>query len=600
MPYFRGIEIFIHASLEARQIPEYPHPDASSVSLPKSTTLPSIRDAYTGAKRSPAPSGSDAAPTASDELDPTRQKKLNPRISVYIPSLPGEQFWLRYLVSQSPAPSQVMFFKMTMNGRYISSWGINTDVRRTGSVVRALYKPGDLWSAAYDHDNPDFTGIETRYFHFMPGLEKKSIAEDGGVIEIQVFRCKGRKRIAPILDPYRNQERYGIASPSGGIVDNPEDATYYNYYLTDPKDAPYATFCFHYRSMKYLKQLNLVPQVDLSMSPPAKSPFRVQGGLSKGASRPGSPLKLEITHPQARQSRLNANTQNFPELGSIPYDEDERKTAEEANDSATDYYFHSPIALSPSSPSDVHSDDSTKAFVNEFETDGPYRPLPEVPFSQSRPQSASSMRSTCPSLTPSLRRYVDSDEFDNEDIRLSTAQPLLITSASMQAMELNSAGADETASISDYAVSSPSSSEASGSPKLPSPEGYIPTTGSVLERHLKQYDSPRPSPSPSTIPNVQPHRTGSPRSKNRQDQRMSALELTETEWLRHTPSPSKGDQDPVVEDGWSRVHRTQPTRSSLDGALGSLGLASQDASVSSSPRRNSFDTVDQSLGSSFF
>jgi len=123
----------------------------------------------------------------------------------------GEQFWLRYLVTQSPAPSRVMFFKMTMNGRYISSWGINTDVRCTGSVVRALYKPGDLWSAAYDQDDPDFTGIETRYFHFMPGLEKKSIADDGGLIEVQVFRCKGRKRIAPILDPYRNQERYGIA-----------------------------------------------------------------------------------------------------------------------------------------------------------------------------------------------------------------------------------------------------------------------------------------------------------------------------------------------------------------------------------------------------
>ncbi|KAI1746398.1 hypothetical protein F4680DRAFT_401279 [Xylaria scruposa] len=85
MPYFRGIEISIHASLEARQVTEYPHPDGSSVRLLRATTLPVICDAAPGTGRSSQPD----TPSVSNDVDPTRLKKVNPRISVYIPSLPG-------------------------------------------------------------------------------------------------------------------------------------------------------------------------------------------------------------------------------------------------------------------------------------------------------------------------------------------------------------------------------------------------------------------------------------------------------------------------------------------------------------------------------
>lgn len=84
MPFFRGIEISINASLEAKQLPEYPHHDSSSVRLLKRATYP-INGTHAGAGRA---SQSNAQPTAED-LDPTRLKKVNPRISVYVPSLPG-------------------------------------------------------------------------------------------------------------------------------------------------------------------------------------------------------------------------------------------------------------------------------------------------------------------------------------------------------------------------------------------------------------------------------------------------------------------------------------------------------------------------------
>lgn len=80
MPYFRGIEISIHASLEAKQVVEYPHPDGSSVRLLRAAAIPA-----TGTGRISQP----ITPSTVEDVDPTRLRKVNPRVSVYIPSLPG-------------------------------------------------------------------------------------------------------------------------------------------------------------------------------------------------------------------------------------------------------------------------------------------------------------------------------------------------------------------------------------------------------------------------------------------------------------------------------------------------------------------------------
>ena len=85
MPFFRGIEISVHASLEAKQITEYPHPDGSSVRLLRATEPAIICGNHPGGGRVLEPNASSPL----GETDPTRLKKVNPRISVYIPSLPG-------------------------------------------------------------------------------------------------------------------------------------------------------------------------------------------------------------------------------------------------------------------------------------------------------------------------------------------------------------------------------------------------------------------------------------------------------------------------------------------------------------------------------
>ncbi|KAI1497137.1 hypothetical protein F5X99DRAFT_31939 [Biscogniauxia marginata] len=545
MPYFRGIEVSIIASYEAQKLPEYPHPDGSSVRLMRTgAALEDLRNRDHSSLSSASPGSTDA--------DPTRQKKINPRVSVYIPSLPGEQFWLRYIVNQSPPPSRCIFFKMYMNGRHIVSWGIDTNNRSTGSVTRALYEPGDRWGDAAGGFEMGTVGIETRYFHFMLGLDKKSIAEDGGLIEVQVFRCKGRKRVAAKLDGYRNQERYGIASaasffslptsilwlmhhssPSGGLVDNPQDATYYDFHLVDAKDSPYATFCFHYRSMKHLEQLNLIPQREFA--PPTASM------IPRGVPTTYSPEALNVGNPSPSVDRRQFAF-GIESLDTDVFDEDMKNTSLAMSEPSEapkleECFLGSPPEFSASSSARTLAAEHRNPPREGITAEALQRPLPELPRAQSRRSSVSSLRSNCPSLTPSLRQYVESDDFENEDIRLSTAQPLLIPSESMQALELGSGNnhEGEDASLSDYATS-PSSTEASQSPQLPSPEGYIPTTGSVLERHLNQFDSPIAQSSPPRGA-IKMELTRSEAALVEDEIQSTTLKLTESEWLRYSPSP---------------------------------------------------------------
>lgn len=123
----------------------------------------------------------------------------------------GAQFWIEYDVEHNSIPPAFLFFKLYMNGRHITSWGINPRIKTGGQVEKALYEPSERW----DHEENGVilkqNGIEARYFHFVAGQQEQSVAEDGGLIEVQVFRAKGRKRRAAKLDQYRHQEQYGIA-----------------------------------------------------------------------------------------------------------------------------------------------------------------------------------------------------------------------------------------------------------------------------------------------------------------------------------------------------------------------------------------------------
>lgn len=90
-----------------------------------------------------------------------------------------------------------------MNGRSIAGWGVDPAVWPKCRIAKSLWAPSPRY-----HDQ---VGFEGRNFVFLPGQENKSVAEDGGLIEIQVFRAKARRPRAPNLQEFRFQENYGIA-----------------------------------------------------------------------------------------------------------------------------------------------------------------------------------------------------------------------------------------------------------------------------------------------------------------------------------------------------------------------------------------------------
>ncbi|KAL7625598.1 hypothetical protein AAE478_004818 [Parahypoxylon ruwenzoriense] len=544
MPYFRGVEISIVAGPKATTLTEYPHPDGSSVHLERvgsGFNEPRNRG-QTNPGPSPSPSGSDH--------DPTRHKKVNPR----------DRFWLRYIVNQSSLPSTFIFFKMFVNGHHTVSWGIDTNTCSGGSVSRSLYEPSDGHKdRSDDPHSPAIVGIETRSFHFVPGLSEKTAAEDGGFIEVQVFRCRARKRIAPILNqyPHRHPERYGISSPRGGLMDNPQDATFYQYHLEDPRDSPYATFFFHYRSVKHLEQLNLIPRHETRR-------HQLASMNSGSASVPNPPQILAgVASPSAHQLALVAKS-----LDTDMFDSDIKNggvaVSELSKASGLEkYHLKSSPGPSLTRPANMVSENTKKTQRYEAVAELFQRPLPELPKAPSNQASKESLRSSCPSLTPSLKQYVDSGAFEKEEVVLGTAQAILIPSESMQAIEVSNANTydQEDGSFSDYAASS-TSSEVSGSPALPSPEGYIATTGSVLERHLDQFDSPIAQSSPKRKTKIPPSKPESVFADDTQLPEPGTLKLSESEWLRRTPSPLRR-MTKRIERLWNPRQENHPNHSSM-------------------------------------
>jgi len=126
-------------------------------------------------------------------------------------AMAGIRFFLKYTIEPPHPEGQLFYFKLFMNGRHISSWGVNPRTNPKGQVLRGLFEPDGVWNDSENHRAKlRQNGIESRPFLFTPEVGGRSAADDGGLIEIRIFRAKGRKRRAPSLETFRPQEQYGI------------------------------------------------------------------------------------------------------------------------------------------------------------------------------------------------------------------------------------------------------------------------------------------------------------------------------------------------------------------------------------------------------
>lgn len=166
------------------------------------------------------------------------------------------------------------------------------------------------------------------------------------------------------------------------------------------------------------------------------------------------------------------------------------------------------------------------------------RPLPEPPKVASRHSSYSSLKSNCPSLTPSLAQYVDDGEFGDDNVAIGMARTVVSSAPSMVMLAMQGTKEGESGSLSDYEHSPPSST-ASDSPGHPEPGAYLTTTGSVLERHIAQLSSPFTAGATKQLGHrripISVSEEAIPRRPTPLDHK--SLGLANSLWIRRTPSP---------------------------------------------------------------
>ncbi|KAM0438899.1 hypothetical protein ACHAPT_001660 [Fusarium lateritium] len=394
MPCFRGVDISITTQPGSKKLPEFPHSDASSVRI-----LPP-------ADRSPGPTSS---ASVSSNADSPHIQKVSPRVSVYVPSVPGRsplellldgqsltlgagaQFGIHYSLSKIPEPPCYLYFKIFMNGRNITNCGVNPAAQASGSITRSLCEPSDRWHYKENGVVHKREGIEARCFYFLPTTNRTSVADDGGLIQVQVFRAKGRKRRSPILGKHRNQESYGIASPSGGLLESPETACYYDWILIDPKEFPFVSFHFHYRSWSNLCQLNLAP----AFAELGEFPLLIQGG---NETRGNVSIKSEDTCDNHAD---NDGDSDLVDALQIP--------AQQSKPPGRSLLDEKIPKLAPPHAS--------------------ARPLPEIPVK--KPTLKKSFESYTPSITPSLLPYIEEEPSEAEEVEFGLATSVPVRSDSL-------------------------------------------------------------------------------------------------------------------------------------------------------------------------
>lgn len=170
MPTYRSINIALHSQFDIETVPEY-HPPP----------LPFA----------PPPDHPAVAPLIDDATS---------TCSVYIPVLPGSQFWIVYSVSPPVPEGHYFLFKLYIDGDNIVSWSTGKEHAWKGKTMFGLFDAGNGKS------------VEKRALCFRaPDTEGR--VKDGAV-EIRVHRASGRKRVDRETRLY---EKMGHAKSEGGI-----------------------------------------------------------------------------------------------------------------------------------------------------------------------------------------------------------------------------------------------------------------------------------------------------------------------------------------------------------------------------------------------
>ncbi|KFY33044.1 hypothetical protein V495_08487 [Pseudogymnoascus sp. VKM F-4514 (FW-929)] len=409
MPSYRGVTLSITSALDSKVYPEFPHPETSRFQNVGSSTLSDNNTKSTSSSPNQEAPGSNSFDSSND------------CISVYIPSLPGTRFVVQYAIDPPHTDGTNVFLKLSMNGRHVTSWGIDPRTMPVGRAMLGLFEADKKLKSKALIPNP----AETKPFYFNDQKRDLSAAENGGVIEVRVFRACGKRRRGAILDAFRGQDNYGIEFKSSGLLEKSR-YKYFDWLLEDPKDDPFVTFRFHYRSWDSLEALQLIPEMcsrellpafsikdslgapSLSEDEPILSSSEIVNSFRKSTSSKGSDGRNRSTSHGSALSTKNIENTIF---GQMVAKDTASSQVRSQQTTQTDVDKPKKKYQIPTSTFSISNNERWKS-QEYLPLD--IRPLPELPTgnSHSRKSSASSMAF---SIAPSLRSWADGDWSDSHE-----------------------------------------------------------------------------------------------------------------------------------------------------------------------------------------
>ncbi|KAL8948065.1 MAG: hypothetical protein Q9222_005718 [Ikaeria aurantiellina] len=272
-------------------------------------------------------------------------------VSCYVPTYPLSQFWFSYSISAPHPPKALYYFKLFINGACAVSWGCGEDNDFKGRTMYGLYDSGERWQGE--------TGVAVRAFGFASDTTQHSLSDaHRQVMEVKVYRARGRKRIRPELEEFHalvarsnkaNQENQPVSSKNkprnmkGGI----------RYVMLEEARVCSKQVCFRRTT---LSGITPTPYSIHSINPSLRSSGTTVHGVGLSHSRVDSALipklaqleTLGVTRPLS--SRLGESYQLVDQTGgnhSKPVSEPESHTS---TPEASTGYNSSPGSASDISP----------------------------------------------------------------------------------------------------------------------------------------------------------------------------------------------------------------------------------------------------------
>ncbi|CAF9916262.1 hypothetical protein IMSHALPRED_003023 [Imshaugia aleurites] len=412
MPTYRSITISLISQFDILTIPEYAPP-----------TTPT--DPFSNA--------------------PTLVNPDHSLVSVYIPTYPSSQFWLSYSISPPHPPQLLYYFKLYLNGNPVVSWGCGEDDDYRGKTMFGLFKPSLSPGLAKG------AALQRRVLCFGPdiaGLDNHGVDNLGDVLEIKVFRSKGRKRIkpdartlqsvgiSPSIDGKRSQQQAGGGINQStdvgfhGIVSlmqvpswTKHPQRYYKYALLDPLDTPFATFRYYYRSWDQLEALGIIspdPSEISSITSIESSPSRSQQNLATTAERPLSPRDSSNTldsYVSVSASSDNASTNDALHMAEDPKNSSTTDAATATTPNKTPIEDSRRTETIPEAPAARATDDdaqsqSTTNSPNESPLKIPFfLPRPPTPPPSSTPSKLAQLPNSIPPTTRDFNTLASKESF---------------------------------------------------------------------------------------------------------------------------------------------------------------------------------------------